>query len=142
MTLYIISGDMVAAYASAPAKALEGEVRVRSMKELEASGLSNAQLAATWNALPGMTPVRKFKDRKTAVQRLWAAFKELPVASAPSTGSAAPRAGSKQAEVIGLLRRPEGATIDEMAASMGLSLPKTSSGVACGRGSGNLLRDD
>jgi Protein of unknown function (DUF3489) len=119
MTLYIISGDMVAAYASAPAKALEGEVRVRSMKELEASGLSNAQLAATWNALPGMTPVRKFKDRKTAVQRLWAAFKQLPVASAPSTGSAAPRAGSKQAEVIGLLRRPEGATIDEMAASMG-----------------------
>jgi hypothetical protein len=77
--------------------------------------MSNAQLAAIWNALPGMQPIAKFKDRKTAVQRFWAAFRQLSVASKPVVGAARPRAGSKQAQVIGLLQRPQGATIEEMA---------------------------
>src|SRR5712664_1177638 len=119
MTLYMIRGDTVTAYASPPARGSEDELRVRSAKEIEASGLTNAQMAAIWNALPGTTAVAKFKDRKTAVQRLWAAFRQLPVASAPAGGSAGPRAGSKQARVIGLLQRPEGATIDEIASAMG-----------------------
>jgi hypothetical protein len=119
MTLYIIRGDTVTAYASAPDRASEDELRVRSAKEFETSRMSNAQMAAIWNALPGTTPVAKFKDRKTAVQRLWAAFGQLPVASAPAGGSAGRRAGSKQARVIGLLQRPEGATIDEIASAMG-----------------------
>jgi hypothetical protein len=119
MTLYIIHGDTVTAYASPPARGSEDELRVRSAKEIETSRLSNAQMATIWNALPGTTPVAKFKDRKTAVQRLWAAFGQLPVASQPVGGSARRRAGSKQARVIGLLQRPEGATIDEMASAMG-----------------------
>jgi hypothetical protein len=53
------------------------------------------------------------------VQRLWAAFSQLPVAAMPTSGSVEPRAGSKQAQVIGLLQRPEGATIEEMASAMG-----------------------
>jgi hypothetical protein len=117
MTLYIIRGDKAAAYASAPARASEDEVRLRSPKDLEGSRLSNAQLAAIWNAVPGTSPVSKFKDRKTAVQRVWAALRQLPVVRAPGTGSARPRTDSKQAKVIGLLRRPEGATIDEIVAA-------------------------
>jgi hypothetical protein len=81
MTLYTIRGHTVTAYASAPTRASEGELRVRSAQEIEASRLTNAQMAAIWNALPGMAPVAKFKDRNTAVQRLWAAFRQLPVAS-------------------------------------------------------------
>ena len=119
MALYTIRGDTVTAYASAPDRGSEDELRVRSAKEIEARGLSNAQMAAIWNALPGTAPVAKFKDRKTAVQRLWAAFGQLPVASAPASGSAGRRPGSKQARVIGLLQRPEGATIDEIASAMG-----------------------
>ena len=119
MTLYIIRGDTVTAYASPPARGLEDEFRVRSAKEIEVSRLTNAQMAAIWNALPGTAPVTKFKDRKTAVQRLWVAFGQLPVASEPVGGSAGRRAGSKQARVIRLLQRPEGATIDEMASAMG-----------------------
>jgi hypothetical protein len=119
MTLYIIRGDTVTAYASAPIRVSEDELRVRSAKEVEASKLTNSQMAAIWNALPGTTPVAKFKDRKTAVQRLWAAFSQLPVGSEPAGSSPGPRAGSKQARVIGLLQRPEGATIDEIASAMG-----------------------
>src|SRR6202023_2002311 len=105
MTLYIIRGDTVTAYASAPARGSEDELRVRSAKEIETSGLSNAQMAAIWNALPGTTPVAKFKDRKTAVQRLWAAFGQLPVASEPAGSSPGRGAAQQRARACGALPR-------------------------------------
>jgi NAD-dependent oxidoreductase involved in siderophore biosynthesis len=33
-----------------------------------------ARLADLWNSLPGATPVKKFKDRATAVNRIWKAI--------------------------------------------------------------------
>ena len=39
MTLYIIRDDTVTAYASAPARVSEDQLRVRSAKEIETSGL-------------------------------------------------------------------------------------------------------
>src|SRR5438045_9369683 len=93
MTLYIIRGHIVTAFASAPASS-EGDMRVRSVEEVEGSGLSAAQMVAIWNALPGAKPLSKFKDRKTAARRLWAAFANLPV-------------GSEQAQVVGRLQRPK-----------------------------------
>src|SRR5438067_6806619 len=83
MRLYIIRGHIVTAFASAPAT-LEDELRVRSVEEVEGSGLSAAQMVAIWNALPGAKPVSKFKDRKTAARRLWAAFGNLPVTTEPT----------------------------------------------------------
>jgi len=29
------------------------------------------RLVAIWNSLPGVTPVKKFKDHKTAISRVW-----------------------------------------------------------------------
>src|ERR1700680_2580937 len=105
MTLYMIRDDTVTAYASPPAGGSEDELRVRSAKEIEASRLTNAQMAAIWNALPGTAPVAKFKDRKTAVQRLWAAFGQLPVSGAPAGGSAGASAGHEQDAGLGVLDR-------------------------------------
>jgi hypothetical protein len=119
MTVYIIRGDVVTARSSTPAKGSQGEVVVGSAEEIAASALSLGQMVAVWNALPGMTAISKFKDRKTAAQRLWTAFTRLPVEPEPVTGSADLPARSKQAQVIGLLRRPQGATVDEVAAVMG-----------------------
>jgi hypothetical protein len=36
-----------------------------------------ARLVEIWNSLPGETPVRKFKDRPTAVNRIWKALQGL-----------------------------------------------------------------
>jgi hypothetical protein len=44
-----------------------------------------SRLIGIWNSLPGETPVRKFKDRATAVSRIWKALQSL--------GQAAPAAG-------------------------------------------------
>ena len=85
MTLYVIRGDSVTAHSSAPAIVSPGKLVVQSIGDIEASGLSKAELTAIWNALPGTTKLAKFKDRKTAAQRLWAAFAELPVEVPGST---------------------------------------------------------
>ena len=36
-----------------------------------------ARLVEIWNSLPGETPVKKFKDRATAVSRIWKAIQNL-----------------------------------------------------------------
>src|SRR3954454_17667348 len=119
MTVYIIRGERVTAHRSAPELLSKGEVVIGSAEEITASGLALARMVAIWNALPGTTAITKFQDRKTAAQRLWTAFAQLPVEPEPAASAADPRAGSKQAQVIDLLQRPEGATIDEVAAAMG-----------------------
>ena len=55
--------------------------------------------------------MNKLGDREALVDRLWSALEAMP--------DPQPTRASKQAEVIALLRRPEGATIDEVRAATG-----------------------
>ena len=56
-----------------------------------AEELPTSQLVEIWNALPGVTPVRKFKDRATAISRIWKSVSELEcVSQAEGPGDAAP----------------------------------------------------
>jgi hypothetical protein len=50
-----------------------------------------ARLVEIWNSLPGETPVKKFKDRATAVSRIWKAIQSL--------GQSAPAAAEEPAPV-------------------------------------------
>jgi hypothetical protein len=50
---------------------------------------SASRLVEIWNSLPGETPVRKFKDRATAVSRIWKALQSLGQ-TAPAADDAAP----------------------------------------------------
>ncbi len=92
----------------------------------------------TWNAFAGVVPfddlksVKGFQSRQTAVTRIWKAIQALMPAPAQHPAPAAPkkakatkeaaakdatptaREGSKKAIVLGLLRRPEGATLADI----------------------------
>src|SRR5438270_3608449 len=93
----------------------EGEIAVTSKEELHAAPLNGKRLLALWNALPGVEKRRKVGDRSALIDQLWTAIEALPEPE-PQSDTKRP---SKQNEVIAMLRRPEGATVDEVASAMG-----------------------
>ena len=116
-----------------------------------------SRLVEIWNSIPGFAAVKKFKDRKTAVARIWKAIQNLESNGAaqaasvvPAETAAAPasppakrttpaklaakagkparkppvtaavaRQGSKTAEVLGMLRHPRGATLQQLMQATG-----------------------
>ena len=118
----------------------EGQEHFASEKELAklAANWPADRLVQIWNSFAGVAPfddlkpVKKFTDRKTAVARLWRAIQRLDAPAAPQAADVAPKAkrprkaakpegaaptareGSKKAIVLEMLRRPEGATLQEI----------------------------
>ena len=115
MRIYIIGNDGITLCREAPAALDEGEIAVASNEELHAAPLGGKRLLALWNALPGVEKRRKLSDRPALIDRLWSAIEALPDPEPQSN----PRRPSKQDEVIALLRRADGATIDEVASATG-----------------------
>ncbi len=111
MRVYIINNDDLVVTREAPAQAGENEIAVASLDELRAARLSGKRLLALWNGLPGVERLSKVGDREALIERLWSALEALP--------DPRPARASKQAAVIALLRRPEGATVDEIRAATG-----------------------
>ena len=65
-----------------------------------------ARLVEIYNSLPGKTPVKKFKDRATAVSRIWKAIERLgETAPAPAEE---PASAPETAPVSGCLNRAGG----------------------------------
>ena len=115
MRIYIIGNDGIRLCREAPATVNEGEIAVASNEELLAAPLSGKRLLALWNALPGVEKRRKVGDRETLIDQLWSAIELL---SDPEPEADAKRP-SNQYAVIAMLRRPEGATVDEVASATG-----------------------
>src|ERR1700682_6669304 len=113
MRIYIIGNDGITLCREPPATVSEGEIVVASNEELHAARLSGKRLLALWNALPDVEKQRKGGDGDALIDQLWSAIEALP-----DPQSDAKRA-SKQDAVIALLRRPEGATGDEVASATG-----------------------
>ena len=113
MRIYIIGNDGITLCREAPATVSEGEIAVASNEELHSAPLSGKRLLALWNALPGVEKRRKVGDREGLIDELWSAIEALPE---PQSDAKRP---SKQDEVIAMLRRPEGATVDEVANATG-----------------------
>jgi uncharacterized protein DUF3489 len=115
MRIYIIGNDGITLCREAPAAVNEGEIAIASKEELHAAPLSGKRLLALWNALPSVERRRKFGDRKALIDQLWSAIEALPDPEPPSVA----KRPSKQDAVIALLRRPEGATVEEVAHATG-----------------------
>ena len=76
----------------------------------------SGRLMEIWNGMHGVRKVARFRDRKTAVRRIWTRAQDLrPV----ETKSTAVRDGTKAARVIALLKEPSGATIKAIMAATG-----------------------
>jgi hypothetical protein len=147
MTTFAIDTDnTITAYLDGDAIPEDHE-RFSSEKELAklAANWPADRLVEIWNGFAGvppfgdLKPVKKFTDRKTAVARIWRAVQALtptatPQAAAHLSSKAAPkqakaakeatrpadaREGSKKAIVLELLRRPEGATLQEIMSATG-----------------------
>ena len=63
-------------------EAVENADRFRTEAQLAklAADWPAARLIEIWNSLPGETPVKKFKDRATAVSRIWKPIQGLTAA--------------------------------------------------------------
>ena len=114
-----------------------------------------ATAVGIWNSLTGVTPVKRFKDAATAAGRIFAELQKLggpeaapantdapkakraprgeanPAAAGKATKEAAkrigsePRATSKTAQLIEMLKRPKGATLEEVMAEFGWQVHTT-----------------
>ena len=123
MRTYIIDTNNIVVSREASLQPGDNEIIVASLDELRAARLSGKRLLALWNGLPGAERLTKIGNREALVERLWSALEALP--------DPQPARASKQAEVIALLRRPEGATVDEVRAATGWQ-PHTVRGVFSG----------
>jgi type IV secretory pathway VirB10-like protein len=105
--MYTINAEnTISAHASLKqAEAVEGAEHFRSEAGLAklAGNWPIARLVETWNSLPGVSPVKKFKDRPTGVSRIWKAIQELELASATESEAIA----EEEAPVIEVAAGPE-----------------------------------
>jgi outer membrane biosynthesis protein TonB len=87
------------------AEAVEGAEHFRNEASLAklAGNWPTARLVEIWNTLPGVSPVKKFKDRPTGVARIWKAIQDLELASATEP-EAAPE---EEAPVVEVATVPE-----------------------------------
>jgi Protein of unknown function (DUF3489) len=115
MRIYIIGNDGITLCREPPASVTDGEVAVASKEELHAAPLSGKRLLGLWNALPDVEKRKKVGDRGALIDQLWSAIETLPEPE-PQPDAKRP---SKQDEVIAMLRRPEGATVGEVASATG-----------------------
>ncbi len=81
-----------------------------------------SRLIEVWNNLPGATRVAKFKDRKTAIRRIWTAIEKMEPTPSPKSGAAPQKksavkkaaAGSKTDQILAALRSPNGVSLAQL----------------------------
>lgn len=92
-----------------------------------ASGWPGTRLVEIWNQLPNVKKVRRFTDRKTAIKRIWKAVQDRQLFDGPTRSAAGKRRSktgvdderqpTKTERIVALLKRPSGATLQEIMAA-------------------------
>ena len=78
-TFGINAENGISIYGGAATRPNEITFSTEEQLALVAEYFPTSRLVEIWNALPGVTPVKKFKDRATAISRIWKAVSELEV---------------------------------------------------------------
>src|SRR5437016_3183080 len=139
MTIFTINSENhIAAHGSASEITDKGSEQFTSEKELAqlAADWPGSRLVDIWNRVPGLTPVKRFTNRAVATARIWRAVQSL--ASGEHTGDVAParrqggtrkstskqpahtgRKNTKQAQVVALLKRAGGVTLQHLMSATG-----------------------
>jgi len=130
----IDSDDNITAYSSRKQAEAEGDGVFTTSGQLEKlmAEAPISRLVEIWNSLPGVLPVKKFENRTKACNRIWKSIQGLGEAEPVKTPPAAPQVakgraprsrsttearttesahGGKKAEVITMLQKPGGATL-------------------------------
>ncbi len=135
-TFTIDSENSISAFATAAeANTNNSEAeRFTSAKQLNrlAAKWPASRLVEIWNSLPGQKPVNKFTSREKAVARIWEAIQTLVPGTGDPAASVAPkkattrkrataegdpartRQGSKTAQILALLKQPDGGTLKDI----------------------------
>src|SRR6202162_3993543 len=98
MTTYMIDVENSITALGSQQADFEGEIFAsqQELADLAAKWPAN-RLVEVWNGIPGLTPVKKFKDQKSAVSRIWKAIQSLDGGSPAEAATKAPqRAGEAQ----------------------------------------------
>ena len=126
-----------------------GVIQFHSQASLasESSDWPLSRFVEIWNSIPGNTEVTKFQDRKKAVARIWKAIQALVGKAQPSEPAAKPKKAAKgakppkkskgakkvdkkaagkatersnkKAEVIAMMKRAKGVTLEEIMQATG-----------------------
>ena len=110
MRIYIICNDGITVCREAPETVSESDRVIRSNEELHAAALSGKRILRLWNALPGVAKRRSVGDRDALIDVLWAAMEKLPDPEPVIDAKGI----SKREQVIAMLLRTEGVTVDEV----------------------------
>jgi hypothetical protein len=131
MKTFIISSENKVTAGAEPQPNATGAVPFTTIDELTqmTHEWPMARLVAVWNGLPGVIAVRRFTDRDTAIARIW---KTLQNAAESTKVSRFPRAknrsgskktlareGTKKARILSLLKRRNGATLQDIVRATG-----------------------
>ena len=131
MKTFIISSENKVTARAEPQPNATGAVQFTTIDELTemTHEWPMARLVAVWNGLPGVTALRRFTDRDTAVTRIWKTLQKAPEStkvSRPPRGKnrsgskkTLAREGTKKARILILLNRPKGATLEELVRATG-----------------------
>ena len=127
MKTFVLESDKnITAFPSRKAAIASGNPIFSNVEEMaNVFRLAKITPLEVWNTLPGVTPVKKFTDRATGMARIWKQLARLEVspdlpeaaepARAKTPAGVAPytrREGSKQEQVLQLLKRPNGASTE------------------------------